>query len=233
MDMKLLGLMGGLGAVGAGGAAYVAIVNPFKEKENLTSELIKKEALVKPLTRNTGDDSKWNEAWKRYKEAHKVSSPENTYKEKDIWGLSEWSKQKGQDNAFEGFKNECESRAKLRINRESQEYKDFKNYCARPKTVSELIGEESGTTLLSKSGSGEEAQWNEAWKKYKASNTNATSANTDTWKIQDWASAKSGEVATSHYKDACEKQSNMDIDLTKGLLDTNFINVKNWCTKAS
>ncbi|AEG73440.1 hypothetical protein MHF_1200 [Mycoplasma haemofelis Ohio2] len=227
MDPKLLGLMGGVGAAGAGGA-YLAVANPFGEKGELTSELIKSEAFVKPLTK---DDAKWNEAWKRYKEAHKVSSSPDSYKEKDIWGLSEWTQKKSQDSAFEGFKNECETRSKLRVDKESQEYKDFKNYCARPKTVSELIGEDGGVTLLSKTGSGEDTQWNDAWKKYKAANTSATGANTDTWKIQDWTSAKDGETATSHYKDACEKQANMDIDLTKGLSDTNFVNVKNWCTK--
>ncbi|AEW45744.1 hypothetical protein MHC_04440 [Mycoplasma haemocanis str. Illinois] len=235
MDIKLVGLIGGVGAVGAGGA-YLAVSNPFKSGI-LISELIKSEAFIKSLTRNAKDNTKWDEAWKRYKDAHKVSSSGSEYKEKDIWELSEWGQKKNGNNAFDEFKNKCEEKSKLKVDSNSQEYKDFKNYCARPKTVSELIGEDSSTTLLSKTSNNESAAWDAAWETYRKANLQNGQTNVykeqDIWGVQNWSSDKSNGSVTEHYKTKCEEKANLDIDITKGLKDSNFINVKNWCTKIS
>ncbi|CBY93122.1 hypothetical protein HF1_11140 [Mycoplasma haemofelis str. Langford 1] len=234
MDPKMLGLMGGVGAVGAGGA-YLAMTNPFKEEKS-AADLLQKEAFVKPLNK---DDAKWNDAWKRYRDAHKVTSTggANNYKEIDIWGLSNWAQQKTQENAFDEFKNKCEEKSKLKMDPISKDYQDFKNYCARPKTISELIGEDDGVTLLSKSGAGDGEHWNSAWKKYRASNLKSGSSSeynkTDIWTVTGWSSDKSNGTATENYKTKCESQAALDIDVSKGLKDTNFVNVRNWCTKAS
>ncbi|CBY93126.1 hypothetical protein HF1_11180 [Mycoplasma haemofelis str. Langford 1] len=225
MDPKMLGLMGGVGAVGAGGA-YLAVTNSSKEGQ-LISELIRSEAFVKPLTKDSKDNAKWDEAWKRYRDTYKNSG--------DIWGIPNWEQKKDQENAFDEFKNKCEERSKLKVDSESKEYKDFKNYCARPKTVSELIGEEGKVTLLSKSGNSDGTAWNNAWEVYRKANLKEGKNNeykdSDTWTIGDWATAKQSNTATENYKTKCETQAGLDIDVSKGLEDTNFINVKNWCTK--
>ncbi|AEW45741.1 hypothetical protein MHC_04425 [Mycoplasma haemocanis str. Illinois] len=225
MNPKLIGLIGGVGVVGAGGA-YLAVSNPFKDKK-LMSDLIKSESLLKPLTRDVKDNAKWNEAWKRYRDAHKNIG--------NVWNLNNWDQKKGQDDAFEEFKNKCEERSKLKVNSNSQEYKDFKNYCARPKTVSELIGEDSRTTLLNKTGNNDSANWNSAWEAYRKANLKEGKNNeykdTDIWAVDGWSTAKQNNTATENYKTKCETQAALDIDLSKGLEDSNLINVKNWCTK--
>ncbi|CBY93129.1 hypothetical protein HF1_11210 [Mycoplasma haemofelis str. Langford 1] len=235
MDPKMLGLMGGVGAVGAGGA-YLAVANSSKEGQ-LISELIRSEAFVKPLTKNDKDNAKWNEAWKRYRDAHKVSASGSEYKDKDIWGLSEWGSKRSGNDAFDEFKNKCEEKSRLKVDSDSQEYRDFKNYCARPKTVSELIGEEGKVTLLKKDGSNDSTAWNAAWEVYRKANLKdgqtSEYKDQDIWSVQNWSTDKSSADAKEHYKTKCEEKANLDIDVNQGLKDSNFINVKNWCTKAS
>ncbi|AEW45170.1 hypothetical protein MHC_01520 [Mycoplasma haemocanis str. Illinois] len=232
MDIKLLGIIGSLGAVATGGGVYLA----FKEKQTSVSisELFKQEKGVKLMTADD-DDAKWNEAWIKYRDDHKITGDTN-YEDEDKWGISNWKEKRSGENAFEEFKQECHKRSKVVVkDTQTQEYKDVKKYCSRPKKVSELLAEEGSKSPLDKDKDTD--LWNQSWKDYKKVNAESGDGSTvkykatDTWNIPEWASKQKEGSAPSEYKTTCETKLNSYIVPDKAFEDETFKQVVSWCTK--
>ncbi|AEW45164.1 hypothetical protein MHC_01490 [Mycoplasma haemocanis str. Illinois] len=230
MNVKILGVIVSLGASTTGGL-YLAL----KKNKSTTpiTELFKKEKGWKLMDSN---DEKWNEAWERYRNDHK-NTGENSYRDTDKWGLSNWKDKRNESAAFEEFKRECEKRSKMKIsNIEQQEYGDVKKYCSRPKKVLELLSEDTSKKLLDKNRDSE--KWKEAWNKYRSYHIESTKDNTityknqDTWSMKNWSSKNSdANAAPDDYKNECEKRWNSYIDPMKLTEDETFQQVRDWCTK--
>ncbi|AEG72667.1 hypothetical protein MHF_0391 [Mycoplasma haemofelis Ohio2] len=229
MNAKLLGAVGSLGAAATSGGMYLAFSGD-KEATTSVSELFQKEKGWKLMT--ASDDSKWNEAWGRYKNDHKSNG---TYLDKDKWRLPNWKNKRDGSEAFLEFKQECEKRTKVAVkDTESQEYQNVKKYCARPKKVSELLTEATSKTLLDKNGDAE--AWNASWDKYKQEHLVSSSGNTvayknpDKWGITGWGAVDTLGVLQG-YKDKCEEKWNSHIDPEKLTEDETFKEVLSSCTK--
>ncbi|AEG72671.1 hypothetical protein MHF_0395 [Mycoplasma haemofelis Ohio2] len=229
MDVKMMGAVGSLGAAATGGGFYLA----FKGNQNpiSISELFKQEKGMKLMTED--NDAKWNEAWVRYRDDHKIT--DNTYKDEDSWGISNWKEKRSGGDAFAEFKQECEKKAKVAVqDTKSQEYQNVKKYCSRPKKISELLSE-AGRVLLDKSKDTE--LWNKSWSNYKlvnvesGSGTSAKYKAADTWTVTGWESKRSSDTAPEEYKTQCETKVGGYVDPEKAFEDETFKQVKSWCTK--
>ncbi|AEW45534.1 hypothetical protein MHC_03370 [Mycoplasma haemocanis str. Illinois] len=220
MNPKLLGLTGALGTVAAGGSIYLTVQ---ASKHPISHLLVSEKGILLIKDRN---DSKWNEAWKRYKDAHN-----------NKWGIKDWNTKKSLQEAPNEFKEECEKRAARKISgTEQQEYQDVKNWCTRPKKVSELLNSEGKKVLLRQNG--DDQEWNDSWTKYKEHHENkpvtggkATYKSDNDLGVSD-LSRKAGQSGVpTEYKTACQTKSELHIDESKIMEDPNFQKVKKWCTR--
>ncbi|AEW45176.1 hypothetical protein MHC_01550 [Mycoplasma haemocanis str. Illinois] len=221
MNIKILWIVGSLGTIATGSGIYITL----KDRQgpvHLISELFQQEKGWKLM--NESNDSKWNEAWTRYKE------------DKNKWGLPSWGGNKEKTETIEEFKNECKKRSKVKIFDSGQkEYLEVKKYCSRPKKVSELLTEDKTKTLLDKSG--DAAQWTSAWDRYKSDHIEKVSGGTTTykesneWGIQGWQSSKPPSPMPEEFKNKCEEKWNSHINPEELTEDKTFKQVKSWCTK--
>ncbi|CBY92373.1 hypothetical protein HF1_03650 [Mycoplasma haemofelis str. Langford 1] len=221
MDIKLLGAVGSLGTVAAGSGIYLTLKDRQTPSHTI-SELFQQEKGWKLMTES--NDSKWDEAWTRYKE------------DKNAWGLSTWEKNKEQAKAIEEFKTECGKRIKSKVfDSKQKEYLEVKKYCSRPKKVSELLSEDKTKTLLDKNGDAD--KWTAAWDQYKKDHIDKTSGGsntykaTDEWGIQGWKDSNPPSPMPEAYKSKCEEKWNSHINPEELTEDKTFKQVRSWCTK--
>ncbi|AEG73168.1 hypothetical protein HF1_08300 [Mycoplasma haemofelis str. Langford 1] len=218
MDARILGLAGSLGAVGMGGGAYWA----FKDSTKPISSLLSTEKGLLLITQTS--DEKWRDAWKNYKGSQ------------NKWGIKDWSTKQNQDDAPEEFKEACQQKSKLKVSgKDSQEYKDIKAWCTRPKKVSELLSSEGQRVLLSQSG--DEKEWGEFWKQYRERHKKQTTGSSVTYetedelKVSNWSTSNKNDSVPNEYKTACQTQSNTYINVEQVTNDSTFKKVEKWCTK--
>ncbi|AEW45615.1 hypothetical protein MHC_03775 [Mycoplasma haemocanis str. Illinois] len=223
MNAKVLGLSGVLGSTAVGGGIYLSM----RGTQESISNLLSSEKAILPIKESS--DPKWNEVWKKYKEFNGGINK---------WGLKDWDKQQKETNAPEEFKNACESRSLMKVsNKEQQEYKDVKEWCTRPKKVSELLNSEGKRVLLNQSE--DSAEWKNLWTQYKKHHENTpktgdstTYKTSDELGVNNWSSKTSQEEAPEEFKNACKTKSESYIDETKITEDQTFKRVMLWCTKA-
>ncbi|AEG73221.1 hypothetical protein MHF_0964 [Mycoplasma haemofelis Ohio2] len=223
MDPKLLGLTGALGTAAAGGGVYWSMQSSKQPISNLLSS---EKAL---LLITDYSDSKWSDAWKKYKSSNG---------EGNKWGIRDWLTKKDSNEAPTEFKEECKKRAESKVSGKSdQEYQDIKDWCTRPKKISELLSFEGKKVLLSQTGDSEE--WGKMWTSYKKHHENGTQAGNSgtTYKtpdelgVSDWTNKAKESSIPNEYKTACQTKAESHIDISKITEDPNFQKVEKWCTR--
>ncbi|AEG73573.1 hypothetical protein MHF_1337 [Mycoplasma haemofelis Ohio2] len=113
-------------------------------------------------------------------------------------------------------------------------YKIFNSDKETPKdkkTISQLIKETGEKVLLTKEDSSESPFWKEAWKAYREANKKSK-ASEDPWSIDgfkgNYESNIPDEKAPDAFMDKCVSLFNNEVE---GVLDSQYIQVSNWCTR--
>ncbi|AEG73217.1 hypothetical protein MHF_0960 [Mycoplasma haemofelis Ohio2] len=93
------------------------------------SEWLKKSNIS--LLSSSDESGKWDAAWKKYKDEPKNKNQDGkTAASNDIWSVEDWSSNKDQTTASEGFKKKCEEKANLKIrNKNDDLYKQVSSWC--------------------------------------------------------------------------------------------------------
>ncbi|AEW45578.1 hypothetical protein MHC_03590 [Mycoplasma haemocanis str. Illinois] len=97
---------------------------------NLTvAEWLKKSNISLLNSSDTSD--KWDAAWKRYKDEPKNKTQDGQKAaDKDIWEIKDWTSNKDQNKASEGFKEKCSEKASLKIkNKNDDLYQQVSSWC--------------------------------------------------------------------------------------------------------
>ncbi|CBY92888.1 hypothetical protein HF1_08800 [Mycoplasma haemofelis str. Langford 1] len=231
MDAKLLGLAGSLGTAAVGGGIYFA--SKDSPKSTSISHLLESEKGLLLLSETT--DAKWQEAWKRYRDAHKEGGSGN-YKTEDLWNIKDWASKQKEDSAPEEFKSECEKRAKLEVlGKDGKEYQNVKSWCTRPKKVSELLSSIGNKVLLNKDG--DSGEWSKSWEEYRKHHQKQPSGSSVSYEDKDelgvssWTTKSKETGVPTEYKTACQTKADSYIEIEKVTEDTTFKRVEKWCTK--
>ncbi|CBY92313.1 hypothetical protein HF1_03050 [Mycoplasma haemofelis str. Langford 1] len=220
----------GLGAASATatGAAYAGGLFNKNSKEELVSTLLKIFHPQKRLiTASERSDSKWKEAWKKYKKDNEAKKSGE-----DSWSLKGWtkpdaSKVNSDEAAPDYFVRECKSRSSQKTSGTSSDlYQNVLKYCTRDTLVSDLISEYGkGKKLLTTSSS--EGDWKEVWKLYRDQNK-ANNKSVDDWKFSDWGAKKEGDTLPTDYQKKCSEKS---LEPAFEIGDVKYLNVLTWCSK--
>ncbi|OAL09923.1 hypothetical protein A6V39_03360 [Candidatus Mycoplasma haematobovis] len=148
---KALLIAGGLTSVGvaSAGAIYLTTSNKDKSDKQVSdssagkaekqtrdtetqttpkkiSELLGTKRL-KLLTKDLGDNSKWEAQWNKFKEAYKDNDPDT------LWGFQDWKQIKDESNTINTFKSQCEKLSQLTApNTDSDAtYLEVSKYCTK------------------------------------------------------------------------------------------------------
>ncbi|AEW45547.1 hypothetical protein MHC_03435 [Mycoplasma haemocanis str. Illinois] len=214
------------GCVGAGGYCIYRFHNSHENRTELTtsvSELFKK-SRNKVLLTSSSTVEEWNSAWIRYRDANKTQVS-------DVWNISGFSSKTTESNAFQEFKNTCESKYSLRVKgTEDINYKRIQDWCTRPKKIKELLMDEKEVEFIPENGA--DSDWKASWNTYREAHkeSNGTSYKaTDTWTLTNWSNDKGNDTLSTNFKSKCLEQAKKDI--VNGKEDELYTQVKSWCTR--
>ncbi|AEG72812.1 hypothetical protein MHF_0540 [Mycoplasma haemofelis Ohio2] len=205
-----------IATLSAGGTAAAGGYAWHSSQLSKLSDLIASDSEVTQLTMESSTED-WKDAWKEYKTKN------------NLWKLSDYETHKSEDTAPQSFKNLCLSKSHEKVKgTKNDDFQNFKKWCSRNFTISELM-QQQGITLLNKQSA--EGDWKPAWKKYKDNPLNKQSSSTaakDVWETSDWTSQNSQDSPSEQFKTKCEEKSkikvvNRDHETYKQVLD--------WCTK--
>ncbi|AEG73261.1 hypothetical protein MHF_1007 [Mycoplasma haemofelis Ohio2] len=193
-----------------GGASAAGGYSWHLSQLSTLSSLIKSDEEVTQLTKESSEGD-WKEAWTAYKTSH------------NAWKLSNYDS----ENAPQSFKDACFNKGNEKVKGiDNNEFQNFKKWCSRNFTVSEWLSKSGLSLLNNQSG---DQKWNAAWTKYKDDPKNKSGSNpaeSDVWKVSDWANHKSGDTASSGFKTMCSTKANLKI---KNKKDELYGQVSNWC----
>ncbi|AEG73513.1 hypothetical protein MHF_1277 [Mycoplasma haemofelis Ohio2] len=113
-------------------------------------------------------------------------------------------------------------------------YKIFNQESETPKakkTISQLIKDSGTKTLLTASDSKEGTFWKAAWKAYRTANK-SSKASEDPWAVSgftgNYGSSISDEKAPDDFVNKCVSLSGKEVE---GVMDGEYVQVSNWCTR--
>ncbi|OAL09789.1 hypothetical protein A6V39_05020 [Candidatus Mycoplasma haematobovis] len=202
--------------IGAGIAGLTAVsTSSYFIRGYYNTERISHRISKRDLTLLSSKDSE--EEWaKRWKEYIKANNP---------WKLTDYEQNKSNENkAPDNFKNKCLNSTGLAIEGQETFAAEFEKYCTKSFKVTDLLSsKEKGITILQE---GDDVNlWNSAWEKYVKDNEGKNPLT-----IGNWPSVKRNtKQLPSDYKERCKIVKGMEVRNTR---ETNYISVKNWCTKA-
>lgn len=155
-------------------------------------------------------DEEWQANWKQYQEDNKSAEIN-----KDKWEVKGWKKEEV-SKVPEDFKSKCSSKKDIEVrSKEVEEYIDFTKYCARPKTVQEILSQNGFKPLQ---GDKEDDEWKIRIDKYKNSDNQLPNA-----KIAKDDSSKNFNILKEECKEAL-KLKTTDTNYNETLSPT-----KEWC----
>ncbi|OAL10008.1 hypothetical protein A6V39_03785 [Candidatus Mycoplasma haematobovis] len=211
MSLKSAGIGAGLITGAAGLTGTVGYATGLFNSNTQITELLKKQNKYALLSAEANKDAEgWDEAWKKYKKDNETN--ENG---KDKWTVKGWTKQ-DVPQVPDGFKNACSKRKDNKVSGiEDSEYTDFTKYCARPKTVQEILEQENFKPLT---GANKETQWKTKLTTYKVASNQLPNA-----KIN----SDAGQERFNELKSGCEAA--LKIKTTDDKYDEILSATRAWC----
>ncbi|OAL10026.1 hypothetical protein A6V39_03875 [Candidatus Mycoplasma haematobovis] len=153
---------------------------------------------------NSSDDAGWKATWEKYK----TTNPWKTINETAAGQVPQ------------EFKNLCDQKTKGKVyGKDDPQYTQITEYCARDKTIEDVIGEEVGSKLLAVQG--QEAEWKNRFDSY------ITTQNTIRFKGVVIESGATRDTAYTKISGGCTEA--IKIKTTADEYASTLATVRKWC----